>query len=324
MKSLPSLRWGILGTGMIARRFSAQLPLSQTGTLAAIASRSFAGAETLTAQFGGAPCASYAALLERSDIDAVYIALPNQYHVEWTLAALASGKHVLCEKPLAPSAAEGRHLFAVAEASGRLLVEAMMYRAHPQTKEFFASIRDGLIGDVRLAHCHFTFQRPASRDDARYQSGGGGGSLYDVGCYCIDWLRSVVGEEPAEVRCLIHRHEFGVDDYATALMAFPGGALATFTCGMTVASDQTAHLAGTSGRVMMPRFWQAAEGYTCFDESGPPRFMAPIEVGRPLYALEADAFAEIVGGAKSWHSPENTVANLAVLERLLAAARSGS
>jgi D-xylose 1-dehydrogenase (NADP+, D-xylono-1,5-lactone-forming) len=319
MISSPSLRWGILGTGMIARRFASQLRFSQTGTLAAIASRTLVSAEAFTAEVGGVPCAGYASLLERGDVDAVYVALPNQFHVEWTLAALAAGKHVLCEKPLAPTAAEARQLFAAAQASGRLLVEAMMYRAHPQTREFFAAIREGLIGEVRLAHCHFTFQRPVSPDDARYQAGGGGGSLYDVGCYCIDWLRSVVGEEPVAMNCLIHPHELGVDDYATAQLGFSGGALATFTCGMTVVSDQTAHLAGTNGRIMMPRFWQAAEGYTHIDATGASRFVAPIETGRPLYALEADAFAEVLGGASSWHSPENTVANLMVLEGLLAA-----
>jgi len=315
MESNDTLHWGILGTGMIARRFASQLPESHRGRLAGAASRSPETAEAFAAEFGGRGFAGYESLLDSPDIDAVYVALPNHLHREWTEKALDAGKHVLCEKPLAIGVNEAESMFERARATGRVLVEAFMYRAHPQTRLLLDTIRNGEIGEVRLIRANFTFSRPASREDARYVPGPGGGSLMDVGCYCVDFTRSVVGAEPMRTHAVCHRHEFGVDDYAAGTLAFPGGELATFTCGMTVASDQTAHIAGAKGRIEIPRFWQAREGFTLVRPDEEARRLG-VEEERPLLAVEADAFAEVVGGGENWNSPENTLGNLHALEAL--------
>ncbi len=315
MKPKRHFRWGILGTGRIAARFASELPRSLTGRLVATASRRPDSAAAFAKEHGGEAVAGYEALLSRDDLDAVYVSLPNALHREWTIAALDAGKHVLCEKPMALDVAEARDMFRRAAQRGRVLMEAFMYRAHPQTRLLFETVARGAIGEPRLIRANFTFAREASPEDARFQPGPGGGSLMDVGCYCIDFARTLAGEEPERLGCFAHRHESGVDDYAAGLLGFPGGALATFTCGMTVLSDQTAHIAGSEGRIEMLRFWQAQEGFTLVSPTGTTE-LCTVKEKRPLYAVEADAFAAVVAGEPSWNPAENSLANLRVLEDL--------
>jgi len=142
--------------------------------------------------------------------------------------------------------------------------------------------------------------------------------LMDVGCYCLDFARALARAEPVEAEAVLHRHESGVDDYGAGVLSFPGGEIAAFTCGMTVASDQTAHLAGTEGRIEVPRFWFAEGGFTLHRPGEAPRRIEASAAARakPVYATEADAFAEVLGGAPNWNTPENTLGNLRLIERL--------
>jgi predicted dehydrogenase len=309
MDEIRSIRWGILGTGMIAEKFASDLARSDSGSLRAAASRSGESAARFVegllathedeARFRHLEAVEgYDALLAHPDIDAVYIALPNTLHREWTIRALEAGK--------------------CAAANDRILIEAFMYRAHPQTRLLLDTIRSGKIGEIQMIRANFTFSREASRSDARYQSDAGGGSLMDVGCYCIDFARSLIGEEPSEMNAVFHEHEYGVDDYAAGSLAFPGGALATFTCGMTVVSDQTAHIAGTKGRIEIPRFWFGREGFTLVRPDREDKVFAVKRASLlpPLYAIEADAFAAVVSGAPNWNPPENTIGNMRVLDVL--------
>jgi len=310
-----ALRWGILGTGMIANKFATDLASAKHGSLQGTASRSRETADGFAGRHGGAAHAGYDSLLSDPDIDAIYVALPNTLHREWTTRALDAGKHVLCEKPLALRAEEAEELFAHARKCDRHLVEAFMYRAHPQTQRLFRLVAGGLIGELQLVRANFTFRRPASRDDARYQPDEGGGSLMDVGCYCTDFIRTLAGEEPVEARAVTHAHEFGVDDYAAGVLRFDGGLLATFTCGMTVVSDQTAHIAGTKGRIEIPRFWRGEEGFTVHPQGADAVFHS-VEETRPIYAVEADGFADLVSGGENWNPPANSIGNMRVLDRL--------
>lgn len=312
------IRWGILGTGMIAEKFARDLPRSRSGTLAAVASRSVEKAEAFLGAVGDSASAfgSYEELVSDPSVDAVYIALPNAFHREWTLAALASGKHVLCEKPLALDADEATEMFAAAAAANRLLMEATMYRALPQTRLLLDTIRSGRIGEPRLLRANFTFSRPADPSDARYRPGPGGGSLMDVGIYCIDFARSIAGAEPLRASAVLHRHDSGVDDYAAGVLAFPEGLLATFTCGMTVVSDQTAHLAGTEARIEIPRFWFGAEGFEIIAPDGTRESIAAAAEPLPIYAIEADAFAGVLAGGENWNPASNTIGNLLAIAHL--------
>lgn len=318
------LRWGILGTGNIASQFANDLAHSATGTLRGVASRDPAkAARWLTSLHDPQPpsCTpfpDYQSLLHSPEIDAVYIALPNTLHSEWTSRAIRAGKHVLCEKPLAITAAEAEALFELARAQEVVLIEGFMYRAHPQTQLLRETLTSGRIGKLRLMQINFCFDRPATREDSRYHPDEGGGSLMDVGCYCLDLARYLTGEEPDHANGLAHRHDFGVDDCFAGSMVFPGGTLVSFVSGMTITTDQITRLYGTEGWIEIPRFWKAAEGFvihrpgraaeTIRLPDNPPR--------PPLYAVEADAFASVLAGAENWNPPENTIANLRLLETL--------
>lgn len=317
---MKTLRWGILGTGMIARKFAADLPHSTTGTLHAVASRTQSAADAFCREFGGRAIAGYEMLLADPEVDAIYLSLPNGMHRDWSIAALRAGKHVLCEKPMARNAAEAAEMFAAAEDSGKVLIEAFMYRTHPLIQRLIEFVRGGGIGELRLMRANFTFARPAGADDARYDPTQGGGSLMDVGCYCVNFARAVAGTEPVGVSSTAHLHPLGVDDYAAGTLTFPGAFLATFTCGMTVASDPVTHIAGSEGRIAIDSFWFGKNGFTVTRPDGTvERHESPVML--PLYALEADAFATTVSGkTPPWIAKEDTLGNMRVLDELRRAA----
>lgn len=311
-----NLHWGILGTGMIARKFAAELPSSRTGILEATASRTASSATAFAHHHGGRAIAGYDTLLADPAVEAVYLSLPNGLHHDWAVKALRAGKHVLCEKPLARNVAEAEAMFQVAEQEGRLLVEAFMYRAHPLIQRLIRLVRTGGIGDLRLMRTNFTFSRAASPDDARYDPAQGGGSLMDVGSYCVNFARALAGAEPIAVHAAAHQHALGVDDYAVGTLTFPGGFLVTFTCGMTVASDPGTYLAGTEGQIAIEAFWYARDGFALKRTDGTIEKHESPEA-EPVYAMEADAFAAAARGqSPPWISREDTLGNLRVLDAL--------
>ncbi|MFP6692783.1 MAG: Gfo/Idh/MocA family oxidoreductase [Pirellulales bacterium] len=315
MTDAKSLRWGILGTGMIARKFAGQLSECHRGELAGIGSRSVESASGFAAEFGGSPHGSYDALLGDASIDAVYVSLPNSLHHQWTIRALAAGKHVLCEKPLASNAAEAAEMFAVAERSGRLLVEAFMYRTQPAVQRAIGLVREGAIGELRLIRTNFTFCREASPADARYQPAMGGGALMDVGCYCINLSRAIADSEPTAVAGDVHLHEFGVDDYAVGTLNFGGEVLAAFTCGMTVHSDWRSVIGGSEGSLTIENPWLGGQRIALTRGGKTEVIEAPASMG--LYALEADRFAATAcDGEPPVIAREDSMGNMRVLDEL--------
>ncbi len=309
------LRWGVLGTGVIAGKFAGQLKQTSSGTLVATGSRTAASAQQFSTAFGGRAHASYEALLSDSEVEAVYVSLPNHLHHEWTLKALDAGKHVLCEKPLAANRHQAAEMFAAAERHQHVLVEAFMYRCKPSVREFLRRIHSGAIGEVRLIRSHFTFNRPASDTDARYHSQMAGGSLMDVGCYCVNFSRAIANEEPLNHQALAHLHASGVDDYAAGLLRFPNNALGSFTCGMTVESDRTTFVGGSEGWMSIDFPWLDGESFVIV--RGDSRETVTMPSPKPIYALEADAFAACVHeGTAPWISKEDTLGNMCVLDEL--------
>lgn len=301
---------------MIAKQFAGDLRSSEAGELVATGSRAQASADGFAGEYGGKGYGSYEGVLEDGEVDAIYVSLPNALHREWTIRGLEAGKHVLCEKPMALTAAEAEEMFAVAEREGRVLIEAFMYRAHPQTKRLLEMIREEkVLGDLRLIRANFTFGRAADVSDARYGCVDGGGSIMDVGCYCVNFGRALTGMEPTGLECLAHRHEHGVDDYAAGLLRFGEDVLMTFTCGMTVKSDWRSFVAGTEGTLEVNRFWYCEDAAVMLRGDG-GREEIRVDAGRPLYAVEADAFAEAVRGGDRFVEAADTVGNMRVLEGL--------
>jgi predicted dehydrogenase len=321
-----AVRWGFLGTGMIARKVAAELPAARRAELIAVGSRSVDRAQQFADMFASERYGSYETVLADPDVDAVYVSLPNGLHAEWSMRALRAGKHVLCEKPLARNHAEAEAMFATARECERFLVEAFMYRCNPAIERLIELVRDGAVGSVRVVRTNFTFHRPVASSDARYHPQQAGGALMDVGCYCVNLSRAVVGREPSRVHCVAHVHESGVDDYAAGVLDFQGETVAAFTCGMTVPSDRRACIAGSEGYIQLDDPWFADGQLTLVRRA--PQGERPeairVEVPRGQYALQLDAFAAtVLDGAPPRLAPEDSLGNMQVLDALRASAGLG-
>jgi predicted dehydrogenase len=244
------LRWGVLSTARIGvHKVIPGFRRSLRTEVVAIASRDAATARA-TADTLGIPRAhgSYEALLADPDVDAIYIPLPNHLHVEWSIAALRAGKHVLCEKPMALTVADAERLVAESEASGRLLVEAFMYRHHPSWLKARELLATGRIGRLVAVDSWFSYYLPDPSDIRNVKAWGGGG-LWDIGCYTVNLSRMLFGEEPDAVSAaLVRDPESGVDILASGTLAFRSG-LASFTVGTQTEPDQRVHVYGTEGRI---------------------------------------------------------------------------
>lgn len=257
------VRWGIVSTANIGR--AALVPAIQTsgnGEIVAVASRDAERAFGYATRFSiPASYGSYEELLRDPEIDAVYIPLPNSLHAAWVLRALEAGLHVLCEKPLGLSAEECLEMAEAAEARDLLLMEAFMYRFHPQIAGALTLIESGAIGTLKHMHAAFTF-RLTRPDNIRLQPELGGGSLMDVGCYAVNVFRTFAGEEPVEVQAFARWHENGVDEQMTGSLRFAGGVTAQFDCALDMSRRETFLAAGTEGVLELPRAFLPGTGNT--------------------------------------------------------------
>ncbi len=290
-------QWGILGTGHIAGVFAEGVIGSERGAPAAVGSRQAGTAQAFAATYKIPKVhATYDALLADPNVQGIYNSLPNSMHHEWTIKALRAGKHVLCEKPLATNLGQVKEMFAEAKKAGRVLVEAFMYRSHPMTKAVQKAVADGRIGKVRMIRSSFIYATSNIAGNVRFSQPLAGGSLMDIGCYCISYSRLFAGAEPTRMQAYGHIHETHVDDYAAGVMMFPGDITADFACGMTVCADNTAWILGTEGYIEVPVPWKPPAKdaqFTLVDRSG-NRQVTRVDAGKHLYALEADDFAATV------------------------------
>ncbi len=329
------LRWGILGSGNIARQFAADLHHTESGQLTAVGSRTLQSAAAFSAQFKiDHGHDNYEALITDEHVDAVYISLPNSLHHKWTLRALAAGKHVLCEKPMALNAEEAEQMFEAAQTNRRLLVEAFMYRTHPLTREVVKHLHEGRIGKLQMIRTSFCFCIREPMGNIRLNATLGGGSLMDVGSYCINFSRHLTGCDPVSVQAVAHKGAHGVDDYIAGTLAYTDGVISTFTCGMTVHANNMAQINGSNGFIEVPVPWKPPMVNAKFmvkqstptrqdrlKVSTPAATTAPqthnVDANKPLYALEADAFAAVIQGkAKPFVTAQETLGNMRVLDRI--------
>jgi predicted dehydrogenase len=322
------VRWGVLGCAAIAsRKVIPAMQRSARCDVVAIASRDRARADRAAAELGiGRAHGSYEALLADPDVEAVYIPLPNHLHAEWTQRAAAAGKHVLCEKPLAMSAAEARKVVAACARAGVLLMEAFMYRLHPLWREVRALVDAGAIGELCAIQGWFSY-RNVDPGNIRNIAAYGGGAVMDIGCYPINVARWMFDGEPDDVVATVRRDPaFGTDVLTSAVLDF-GGRQAGFTCSTQLEDDQRVHLVGTAGRLLVEipfnippdrptRIVRAAGG-------DPP--VAPglevIEVPTAdPYGVQGDAFSAAVrDGTAAPIPPADAIGNMAVIDRILAA-----
>lgn len=318
------IRWGVLGVASIAvRTVIPAIQNARGARLVAIASRTPARAAEAAARLGVRPYGSYEALLADSEVDAVYIPLPNALHREWTIRSAAAGKHVLCEKPLGLTAQEGREMIAACRVHGVHLMEAFMYRFHPRTAKVAQLAASGTVGELRLVRAAFTFTIREPQTNIRFSPELGGGSLYDVGCYGVNISRMLLGE-PAEVFAWGEIGGQGVDEAVVALLRFDTRRIAVVDCGLRILRREEVEIVGTAGRFVVPKAFlpgTADAEFHHFHDAEESRILVR---GTNQTQVMVEAFCEAVRtGGPVPYPPEDTVANLAVLEALLRSLRSG-
>jgi predicted dehydrogenase len=244
-----SVAWGILSTARINQLILDAAEESDRADVIGVASRDLARAEAyardhqIERAYG-----SYDDLLDDSDVDAVYISLPNSMHVEWTVRALEAGKHVLCEKPFSRRLDDVERAFDLADAAGLVLSEGFMWRHHPQAKILARLVADGAIGRLRLVRVAFSFSLEAvhGADDARSRPELDGGSLMDVGSYCVNAIRVLAGD-PERFQAQQVVGPSGVDVCLVATLAFPDDVVAHFDCGFVLPSRAELEVVGEEG-----------------------------------------------------------------------------
>lgn len=317
------LRWGILGAAHIAaRRLLPAFAHSRTSTVMAIASRDARRAREVAAQFGIPRVhESYDALLADPEVDAVYNPLPNSLHRLWTERAAAAGKHVLCEKPLAATAADAQAMVDACQRAGVLLQEAFMYRFHPQIERLRALVADDAIGRCWLVRATFTFT-VKNANDIRLDAALAGGGLLDVGCYGVSLSRLLLGE-PTRA-CASAVYERDVDVRLAGALGYEDGRAALVDCGLRAPLRQWCEAVGPEGTITVSRPFQPEEEPTeIILRRGHQEERIEIP-GANQYTLMVDHFgACALDGVPLRFPPEDAVANMRVLDALQRSARTG-
>jgi len=336
MSSSSPLRWGLLATGGIARKFASALQETDLGVLAAVGSRQLASAEAFARDFGGVRAhGSYQALLGDPEVEAVYISTPHPLHATWAIAAARAGKHILCEKPLTMNLAEAEEVVAAAREADVFLMEAFMYRCHPFVARLGEIVASGEIGEVGLIESAFGFGRTFDAAHRLFNRELGGGGILDLGCYPISVSRFIAGAamgrpfaDPIEVVGLAKLSEVtGVDVVATANLKFENGILAALSCGPSLPQDNRVRVFGTLGSLeVVSRPWHLpAAGMPVIlrvtANDGTER-TEEITDARSAYAIEADVVARAIREGRREVAPmsiADSLGNTRALDRWLEA-----
>jgi len=252
------VRWGIVSTADINRQLIPGAHASDKVELIAVASREQSKADAYAREWEiERAYGSYDALLADPDVEAVYISLPNTMHCDWSIRAVEAGKHVLCEKPLSRHPEDVERAFDAADRAGRLLSEAFMYRHNPQTMRLAELVREGAIGELRLIRSAFSYSL-YDAENIRLRTDVEGGSLMDVGCYCVSGSRLLAGE-PESVFGQAYVGPSGTDWVFTGAMRFPGDVLAQFDCGTALPDRDELEVIGSEGSLFLDDPWHCWE-----------------------------------------------------------------
>jgi len=323
----PLVRWGVLSAANIGlKAVIPAIQASRNGRLVALASRDLARAERVAlAEPGVRAYASYEALLGDPDIDAVYIPLPNALHAEWAIRAAQAGKHVLCEKPLGMTADEVTRMYAAADQAGVVLMEAFMYRFHPQIRWAQEQIAAGRIGAPRVARASFVFDIRRNPENIRLSGPLAGGSLMDVGCYPLSFCRIVFGAPPLALQSVAARVTVPdgseVERGTYAILDYGAGRIGMFDSSFELPWGQFAEVVGDKGRLLIPRPFTPGRAET----------VVRIEVGDEVverhfdavdhYQLQVEHFGDCVqSGERPYLTQDDATTQAATIEAVYAAA----
>lgn len=325
------VRWGVLGAANIAMQ--KVIPAMQLGAwseVVAIASRDVSRARRAATSLGvPTSYGSYEELLDDPTVEAVYIPLPNLLHVPWATKAAERGKHVLCEKPIACSAAEAEQLLAVRDATGVMIQEAFMIRSHPQWRRAVDLVRDGTLGRLQSIVCHFSYHNVDAHNVRNVPDFGGGG-LADIGCYLVHAARWLLDREPRRVVSLIEADPaFGTDRLASMLLDFETVQVIGM-CATQLVPSQRIHVFGTAARLEIEIPFNAPPDRPCrlfVDDgsslAGDERRTIELPVC-DQYTLQGDDFSRAIRLGHDQVLPlEDSVANMRVLDALVRSAAAG-
>jgi predicted dehydrogenase len=335
-----TLQWGVIGTGGISTAFANALTKSKRCRIVNVTgltpelSRAFAAEWKIPAT-----AATVDELIADKEVEAVYIGTPHPFHEKMALAAIAAGKPVLCEKPLALDVAASEKVIEAARKKGVFLMEGYMYRCHPLMKQLIARLQEGIIGPIRHVRADFAFRVPRDPEGRLFARSLGGGGILDVGGYVVSFARLIAGlvegkqfAEPTKITAngVIGPH--GADETATALLSFKSGFTAVVTAAVFHDAGTTAVVFGDHGRIVLPDPWipqgnrQGLEtSYTVYRDGQPPETVS-IKTDKATYAIEAELVADSLPGmeaawpAMSW---AETLGTMRVLDAWLAALKSG-
>lgn len=264
----------------------------------------------------------YAAVIHSANVDLVYNALPPSEHAELTIAALAAGKHVLCEKPFAMNAAEAAAMASAARQHDRVLLEAFHYRFHPLFDRLMALLADGSIGRIEALASRFSVLIPNSAGEFRYQKELGGGALMDLGCYEVHWARTIVGTEPTVLTANQVMHNTGVDLESTATLRFPGGEMARISCSMAEDLEDYGSklsIVGSRGRIDVGNLARPQNGnrMTLTNDAG---VLSEEVAGETTFYYQLQHVKALIDGREDpVLTPEDAVNNMRVLDAIVAA-----
>jgi xylose dehydrogenase (NAD/NADP) len=315
------VRLGLLSTADINRKVIPGARASDKVDLIAVASRDRARAEEYAKTWEiERAYGSYEAMLEDPDLDAVYISLPNTLHREWSIRSLEAGKHVICEKPFSKRPDDVEAAFDAAERTGRLLTEAFMYRHNPQTAKLVELVREGAVGELRVVRSAFSYSL-YDTENIRLRTDVDGGSLMDVGCYCVSGSRLLAGE-PVSVSGQAYIGPSGTDWVFTGAMRFTGDVHALFDCGTCLPNRDELEAIGTEGSLFLDDPWHAN---TPVIELRRDRGTDRIELD-PIdsYRLELENLADAIAGeAPLLLGREDALGQARTIEALFRSADSG-
>jgi predicted dehydrogenase len=335
-------QWGIMGAGEIARVFVNGVRFSRTGKVVAVASRTSGRGESLAKDFSIPRCyATYEDLLADKEVQAVYVSLIHPHHARWAIAAAAAGKHVLVEKPMAMNSLEAVAMIEAAQRHDVFLMEAFMYRCHPQMARLSELIRGGAIGQVLMIRAAFSFAVPYDENSRLFNKEMGGGSILDVGCYPASMSRFIAGaaigkpfDDPIAIKACGVIGPSGVDLYTAATVQFATGVIAELVCGIGCPMPIDVTVTGTKGRLSLPNPWLPSspvrtalkplpmdtlwpsEKIILHSADRPEATEIVVAADRDLYSYEADTVDRFIADrqapAMGW---DDSMGNMRLLDR---------
>jgi predicted dehydrogenase len=317
------VRWGLLSTARINAKLIPGLREAPNAELVAVGSRDEGTARAYASEHG-IPRAhgSYEALLADPGVDAVYIPLPNALHLPWTLRALETGKHVLCEKPMARRAGDVEAAFDAADRQGLVLMEAFMWRYHHQTERLVELVREGAIGPLRHVRAAFSHTLPEASGDVRWNAELEGGALMDVGCYCVSAMRLLCGE-PERVSAESVRSADGVDGRMLATLRFAGDALGSLECAFDTVPRDVLEAVGLEGTLLARDPWHGRGPELLRTGPDGSREEIAVEAVNP-YGREVEDFSRAVrGGPAPRLGRDDAVGQARTIEALYRSADEG-